>query len=552
MVLANCAAQGNPTHDAALQHLHAAILGVEQLHDPEAALAVLEEADKYLAAGCAPRCEEVLNSVYDSLVHADTLSPAKKRSVREPDLFRRFLHLVSKVDPQLTLAYADRFRHERPDVRLATWETANDLFEDDYSASLDIASLAASTSGEFPDAAVTYMRRLTARSTQDADRIGRTVINHVPDFAANPRLEVLAFLFGTVRVPELIETSVADKYIADGLPAGSIANGGLISAFVQQIGMNPLSDPRTDLFVLALTEAHLADIGRNTTQQIAFLKHAEARDAEALPKDMLAKVSDDVAKWMKGGDPLQLSTQDAENAFQTSKDDKFRNRATLLQAISLAQKGKLSEALNLLTSLPVQGRDNARDAVLMFVADAITTPEQAEELLSRTRSETRSEFVVGYAELATARIRAQQPSKKEHDLWSTLNAVEAAAGQLKAKQRLTLQLGAAAVWAQLSREMALAALDRSLKDLNEDKNIDGVPSVTLLLSVPGTTVEYTVARANLYQLIRTLAKRDLDSTLTHLANSNREDVLLRGVVAACVESLSNEAAKEADASALKR
>ena len=128
-----------------------------------------------------------------------------------------------------------------------------------------------------------------------------------------------------------------------------------------------------------------------------------------------------------------------------------------------------ADALNLLLALPHEGRDNARDAILLFAADAIRNPQQADDLLARAPTETRSEFVMGYVQLAAARIRSKQPRETKHDLLTLLNGIERAAEQSKNTKRLALRLGAAELWSDVDSGRAAAALDLSLRDLDEDK-----------------------------------------------------------------------------------
>ena len=537
-----CLAQVTAQHDEILTHFRAAIMATEQVHDPAAALSILEEAHKQLRLGCENKCQELLNSVYDSVVRERSDENGVFNERKRGELFRRFLHVVAQLDPALVAHYIELYRHDRPEIKPATWDTANDLFEDDLAGSMRIASLAASTSTYFPDAALIYLQRLAGQSPQDAAALTRKAINNVPEFSADSRLELLAYLFSDGRVPELIDSSIGDREIPDR-PAVSAAprNTSLVNAFVRNVTASPLPDAQADMLVLVLTEKHLSE---TALTQVASVRRAEQRDAQALPPEAVSRIQADVSKWMAGGDTVQQSAQDAENKFQTSKDGKFRNRATLLQAISLSRQGKFEEALSLLSALPGESRDSARDAVLLFAADAVNSPDQAVALASRSRVETRSEFVIGYAELASVRLAVRKSPDDQRDVSATLDTIEHLADQLSGTKRLTLHLATAIAWSDLNRERALTALDSSLKDLDEGKSLDGSPRVVLVLSVPGMSVEYSIARVNLYQVVRRLATLDIESTLAHLNNANREDIRLRSIVAASAEYLTKAVPEE--------
>ena len=528
---------GRPKREQVLTTFHDAILGVEKVHDPAAALSVLEEAGKSLKTGCADRCGEVFDSVYDSIVHAGPMTAANRARIDRSELFRRFLHLVAKVDLRLVKYYVDRLHNERAGIRASTWQTANDILDEDLVESLDIARQAAMESTDFPDAALNYLRRLPGSSAQEVSMLARTVIERSPDFDANSRLELLAFLCANERVAQLTETSLVDREVADEATTGPAASDGLVSTFVRQMALNHLPEPRTDYIVVSLAEARLS--GR-PPQIIASLKRAKAHDAESLTPEIIAKADAAVEDWISGNAAKKVSRDPGE--AQSSREEMARNRAALTHALSLAREGKFDEALDLLSALPSPYRGTVCNSILLVAADAISSPDELTKLLTRAQIETQWEFVFGYIQLMDAKARSQQPPETEHDLWTELGGAEASAARQKNVWRLTLQLGATAVWTDIDHDTSFAALDRTLKDLNEDKYLDGYPVVVMKPSVPGYSTELKFGAATLYQVIRKLAKQDIDSTLTHLAASTRDDIRLHGIVAACAEFLGKDAA----------
>ncbi len=528
-----CFAEEDAKREAVATYLSAAIAGVEQIHDPKMALSILEEAGKSLKDGCRNRCQGVFDNLYESIVHGTQ----RRSNTERADLFRRFLHVVSRVDSQLAAAYTERFRNERPDIKLDSWATANDLFDEDYSQSLRIASLAAISDSDFPDAALTYLRKAAARSQEDVEDLNREVLTRSAVFPLNSRLELLGYVVGSQRIPQFMGDSLLDKDFVEQPPLATRLDDASTARFVEQLKLNPLTSARDDFYVLLLTEAHLKGA---KPKIIASLKRAEAHDTENLTPEVVAKVSADVAKWMAAGDAVKRSAQKSVRSNQSSEEDKLHYRAIVLQALSLAHEEKLDEALDLVSDLPLRVQDNVRNALLLVVADSVTSNQKAKELMDRARSETRSDFVLAYVQAAVARVAAQPPKDSDQDPSSLLNGVEDIAGHLRGTGRLVLQLRAANIWIAVDSDRAFAALDTSLKDLNEDAGLDGAPLLTMIMGVPGMSGQYMVGQASVYQFVRRLAKQDIDSTLLHLSVSNRDDIRLRSIVAACAEYLSSD------------
>jgi hypothetical protein len=531
--------------EVANARLREAIAATTRLESPVSQVAVLAQAGSALAKGCEDSCRPLLQSVYEKIIAPAGLVSAKPDLIVDKDaLFRRFVAVVAHYDPKLAAQYVKDFRQRNEDSKqeLYLWAAAYDILDADLPGSVRLASLAAQ-SYSFPDIALLYLEKLRLRSPTEADAVASISADRVPGLSDNARLQLLAYALPSSRIPEIIGDSLFNKEIPErkALPGG--VSGALVAKLVRSIAAAPARGQKSELFVLGILEERLRD---TYPALLPAVQQARARVGEQISAQDVQKSSAEVERWSAAKDFLQDSIGGAETAFQKSKEEKYRNRATLLRALAASRTGDYAGALALLSSLPLEARGNATDAVLLYAANAVAQYDQASNLAQIARAETRNRFVLGYALLTAARFGVEKAGEPRLQAANLLAEIDQISQELRVPtERFSLKVGVAMLWVRLDATRAQTELASILKEMNEVPT-DGVPNVHLIIAIPGTRVEYKLpaGTATLYDLIKNLARRNLEATLASASFAARDELRLRCIVAASAEYLAFTGTKQ--------
>lgn len=520
-------------------HFEEALARTERLESVGVQLTIMEEAGVALRFASKARCDQLFATVYKAIV-AGPRASADSGTDRE-DLFRRLVRIVARYDPSLAAEYANRYSREyKPVASTYLWGAAYDLLMDDRVGSIRLATQAAKDSATgFPDEALLYLEHLRLLDPVAADSLASMIVSRIAALPPNARLALLTYVVPHRRIPEMVGDSLSDKYISGRPDVLNIpGNPGLVSRYVAASLANPSSSPNSQLLVLRLVEERLRVSFPSLAAQV---QRAESEIVQSVPDSISDSISKQVARWSAGRDLLEQSTEDAETAFLSSQNEKLRNRAVLLRALSLAQRGDYATALALVSELPSEVRGEASNAVLLYAADGLDDYDQARRLSVIARSETHNEFVSAFSLLTVARVGSERrPPVDKQELTALLAEVAQLSSRVNDPAgRFALRLGCATLWVRLDKTRAFQDLTSILRDMDSDLSATGDPVVRLTMRVSGTMMQYNIraGRSNLYNFIRTLAREDIHTALASVSVAAREDVRLRGVIAACSEYL---------------
>lgn len=525
--------------ELAQARLHEAITETSRLESPISQVAILEQAGPSLGTECISLCASIFKGLYAKILNPPESSKGK---LEEPDLyslFQRFVGVVARYDPKLAIWYVKDFARKQENSRqeLALWAAANTILDADMPGSIRLASLAAQSSS-FPDSALLYLEKLRTRSPQDADAIAAITVEHLAALSDNARLQLLAYVIPSARIPEIVGESLFTKDIPDRHVLSGFSSRNLVGYFVRAVAAAPLRGQKEELLVLRILEEKIR------VAEPAFLpivKQAITKAVEQYSVQELQNSLSEASRWMASEDFLQQSIEGAEAQFQKSRQEKYRDRATLLKALALSKTADYAGALALLSALPFESRGNATDAVLLYAANAVRDSGQANDLARIARAETRNRFVLGYALLTAARLGFGRSKEATIQAANSLSEIEQIAQELRTPaERFSLKLGVAMLWARRDPVRGQAALASVLRDMNDIPS-DGIPNVHLIIAIPGTRVEYKLpaGSATVYDLVRTLAHKDLRATLANIEFASGEELQLRCIVSATAERLSS-------------
>lgn len=554
LTLGTLSSQPAPLAGTAKAEFAAALVQAHDLGNAAKEVNVLSEGSGSLRVLARKACLSILDSAFASIIASPEKielsseasppgsdgKPPKRLAIDRDVVFRRFIAVASRVDSaraaKYIKTYSELAKSGAPAVSL--WSAALDLLDADIDATAHLASLAAASTG-FPDPGLLYLERLRTINPGLADSIAATLINKAGSLAENDQLALLSYLLPYPRVPEFVDGQLVDRDM-DGqtVPSSSTPPVALLRQFVDQVA-TAAGDAGLRLSLLRLAEHQLS--GRFPDLQ-ARIAEGELRCSRSLALQQEQRIFANVDAWLANGGNLAGSIDRANLAFEKLQDQKYRDRANLLKALSLAKSSDYTEALELVSTLPADSRAEASDAVLLYAANSVRTAEAASQLAMIARQSTHSPFVVAYTLLRSARLRAGK--LPEEALLATANELHSLAQQTQlSAQRFTIQLGAASLLAGASDDSAFIGLASLLKDVDEHSDIDGLPSVHLLLTVAGTSAEFNISAGDttLYSLVRTLAKRDLRRDLSAISGARRDDVRLRCIVAASSEYLMSQA-----------
>ncbi len=535
--------------------LEQAISNSEQLPAVPDRLSVLEEIGTNLRSLRAELIRRVLADLFEAITTSPDILPSvpatraavsgndgpppAKTAVRD-DLFRRFTRIVSRYNAELAVAYIKKYRtqHSTSPSSSYLWLAASDTLNDNLAESVRLASVAASQGG-FPPEALVYLERLRALAPGSADQVASLAIGRVASLSPNADLALLAYVLALPRVPEIVGDNLLDREI-DGRPeaTGGATSFRLLGEFFLQLAASANTDPEEQLLVMRVAEERLRDLNLAPSAGIAEL---DRRVSALLPQDAERRIRAKVAKWVASGDNLNNSIENARSFFETSGEEKYRNRTTLLRALAAAKAGEIDAALNVASALPAESRHAAIDAVLLYAANAAKRETDASAVVTLARSESKSAFVLAHAILTWARIAAKRPHMPNDDLAGRLSELDPLIGQLRSSQeRYSVRLGAASLWSLIDSSRAEQELTSLLKDMDAEADADGVPFVNITLPISGTYVEVTVPAGefSLYAVVRRLSRSDLDQTLAIVAAANRPEIRERCIAAACDAYLS--------------
>jgi hypothetical protein len=524
-----------------------------------ARVSILEEAGTGLRMADGDLVRKLLSSTYATIVEApDILSsssaPAKdaaalpsrdKPTYDRDDVFRRFMAVVARFDPQLAATYMSSYsrKHKESSAAKHGWAAAYDLLGDDRAGSIRFAT-AAAQGGDFTDVALLYLERLRPLEPEAADSIARIVIRSASVLSPNARLLLAAYVLPHPRVPQIVASRLVTREILDRPSVlGVLPSPSLVHQLARGLVANSQSMNTQQLMALRLVEESLHS---SYPSLATVIQQERVRLGRLVAPEVIQTIDGEVLRWYSATDELQHSIEMSESAFRSSGNAMYRDRANTLRALSLARSGDYGSALSLVGPLPVGARENARDAVLLYAVNAVNDYERASRLATIARADTHNQFVVGYTLLTAARLASAQASPPEEQIAAMLEEVSQLAQHLRnPAERFSLRLGAAVLWSRHDPARAYIDLAAILRDLPSGNIADGIPFVQFVLRVGGTALEFNLpaGHSTLYNLVRRLAIHDIQRTTAILSTAATEEVRLRCVIAAAAEYLAHEQRK---------
>jgi hypothetical protein len=534
--------------------LEQALIETEQLPSLSAQLGILEEAQSSLKQVSQALVQRLLSTVHRRILESPEILSARDAPRRDAeglpsrirpsedrdDLFRRFARIAAHYDPELAKSFIEAYakRHPAQQQAVPLWEAAYDLLQHDFRGSVGLARLAAQ-SGDLPVAGLLYLEHARLLSPDTSDPIAMALLARMHSLSPNERLLLLTYVVPDERVPSIVSARILPRVVQGRPPlSGSAAKALLAQQSVRTLlGAEYQSPP--ELLVLGLWKERLSAY----PELAAALDRKLQSQMGALPPAIQQSIRSELERWVTSTDLLQRSVEASQTRFERSGDQKYRDRSILMQALNLARSGHHSDAVTQVDQLPSDVRANAKDAVLLYAANAVKEYEAARQLTRLARIETRNQFIVGYALLRSAQLAGSKARGGEDEVLPLLNEIAQLTRNLRSpSERMSLHLGSAYLWTQYDSQRAYAELASILKELASDESLDGVPFVNMILKVGGTSVEFSIptGQSSLYTVVRQLARNDMEATLSTLSGMTRDVLRLRSTVAACAAYLSVE------------
>jgi hypothetical protein len=545
----------SPTIADVRTHLQAAIEDSEHLDGIVQRLLIFEEAGPSLRTVDPKLRQRLLRDIYlkistsPEIIEITPLDnprgtdkrKASKRTIDRDDLFRRFLKIISRCDPEEAIAYSKRYvqDHQTSSNTGYLWQIAKDELLDSPAESVRVASSAAS-SGDFGDVSLVYLEGLRDILPREADRIASIVMSGLPSLNVNSALELMTYVLPYPRIPELVAGRLLDKDIPDRTaPNNGRSSRTLLRRFISQATLGTYSSQYNKGFLFRVLRERVAMAAPELLPAVDGAVAEIFRDIPAVDQQ---NISIQVSRWSSSPDSLSNSIEGATVAYQTSGEEKYKNRAALLKALASARSGDFITAINTTESLPSESRSAAVDAVLLYASNTVKRVQDASALLRIARSDTHSAFIIAYTIVTHARLALAAHTLSDQDVAALLNEADQLVPQCDStEQRFAIRLTVAVLWTRIDRDRAYLDTTSLLRDITTDTAADGSPFVNVTLPISGTVLEVNIPAgdSSLYGLVRILARSDIEQILARIDDTRRQDIRLRCIVAACAEYLNH-------------